>query len=161
MNRKQRNIILRLVIVLSITGLMVLAISNFKEIVNRSEATMAIEQLSGLVFKYKNHYGSFPPVSYLDGLAGQVQGSARLGTVVYRADCIKYCSGSGSILMYVKKEYSGFLQPSGYIAARLDGSVDWLSIEKFEDEMALEDSQCEIALNKVAKTQEPNDLKQP
>lgn len=157
MNKKQRNIIFRLIMVLAITGLMVLAISNFKEIVNRSEATIAVEQLSGLVFKYKNHYGSFPPASYLESLTGQVQGSARLGTVVYRADCIRYSSGAKAILMFVKKEYEGFLQPSGYIAARLDGSVDWLSVEKFEQEMALKDRQCEIILNKIGRIQEPND----
>jgi len=157
MNKKQKNFVIRLAIVAIVTTLMVLAISNFKEVINRSEATMATEQLGGLVKKKKNHYGSFPPASYLENLTAQVQGSARLGTVVYRADCITCSSGAKAVLMFVKKEYSGLLQNDGFIVVRLDGSIEWLNPDKFEIEMSLENRSCEITLSKLGKVQDANE----
>ena len=144
MNKRQKNILIDFVAVITITAVAVLAMVNLKDWVNRSEAMQAMEQLGQDILNYRNKYGSVPPESYVDGVKEILQGRVRLGNLRYRARWIDFDCPPDEILAYTEKNYHSLFLRGGFIVLRLDGSVEWMEKQKFEALLAQQQSPMEI-----------------
>jgi len=131
-----------------ITAIAVVAMINFKDWVNRSEAIRAMEHLSQIVLAYQKEYGSVPPESYVDKIKEKLEGRARLGKLQYRARWIDFESTPDEILAYAEKKYRSPLVGKGYVVLRLNGRVEWMDKQKFEKILALQQSPMEIEMLK-------------
>ncbi len=148
MNRQQKAILTKFVTVMVITAVAVVAMINFKDWVNRSEAMRAMEQLSRIVLTYRKDNGSVPPQSYVNGIKENLEGAVRLGDLQYRARWLDFESGPDEILAYTEKKYHSLLTGSGFIVLRLDGRVEWMDKRKFETLLAAQQSPMEIEMLK-------------
>jgi hypothetical protein len=145
MNKRQKNILVDFVTVIVITVVAVVAMLNFKDWVNRSEAMRAMEQLGQIVLKHRDTHGAVPSESFVDGIKQNLQGQARLGELRYRARWLDFESTPDEILAYSEKNYN-FLLGDGYIVLRLDGSVEWMEKKQFESLLARQQSPEEIRI---------------
>ena len=146
MNRKQKAILINTTTVLVITAIAVVAMINLKNWVNRSEAMRAMEHLSRIVLQYREKYGSVPPESYIDSIKEGLEGHARLGEVIYRAQWINFESPPDEILAYPEIYYSSWLFGKKYIVLRLDGRVEWMDKQELETLLAQRQSSQELEM---------------
>ncbi|MHC4362377.1 MAG: hypothetical protein ACYSTZ_06085, partial [Planctomycetota bacterium] len=102
MNKRQKAILMEFVVVIVITAVAVLAMINFKDWVNRSEAIGAMESLSKKVLKYRQTHGSVPPRSCVDEQRENLPGYVRLGNFRYRGLWIDFESTPDEILAYAE-----------------------------------------------------------
>ena len=109
MNKRQKNVLIRFLAVIFITVAILIAMINFKDWVNRSEATKGMENLGNIVLDYRQKHGSVPPESYVDNIRRQLEGHVRLGDLRYRARWIDFGSTGDEILAYTEKNYSSQL----------------------------------------------------
>lgn len=144
MNKRQRNILIDFATVLVVTFVAVLAMINFKDYVNWSEAMQTMKHLSQIVLNYRKTQGCVPPETYISSIKEDLAGQVRLGDFQYRARWIDFGAGSDEILAYVKKDYHSFIMHDGYIVLRLDGRVEWMEPKKFEELMAKQRKPTEI-----------------
>jgi hypothetical protein len=144
MNGRQKALLKDVIVAAVVTIVAVVAMTNFKDWINRSEATRAMEQLGRIVSSYRQQYNIIPPESYVDQLREGLQGSARLGKLNYRARWIDFDAADDEILAYTEKTYRHLMFSRGFIVLRLDGRVEWLVREDFEDIMARRQSVEEI-----------------
>jgi hypothetical protein len=141
-----RRLVLVVLAVIAIAGFAVIiattaavvGLVNFKDYANRTEAMRAMEQLGQMVLRYREVHGSVPAQFYVDEVKKELEGSARLGALKYRARWIEYGATGNEILAYTRKDYGGSILGGGYIVLRLDGRVEWMKEKEFE---ALLDSQ--------------------
>ncbi len=131
MNKRQKDILTNIITVLVITAIAVVAMINFKDWVNRSEAMRAMEQFGREALRYRKANGSLPPESYINNIKDKLEGSARLGKIHYRALWIDFKSPSDEILAYTEKNYRSLLFSPGFIVVRLDGTVQWMNRQEF------------------------------
>ena len=87
--------------VIVVTIIAVLAMINFKDWLNRSEAMRAMQHLGQIVLQHKKNYGSVPPESYVVGIKEQLQGHVRLGDLKYRARWLDLDSMPDEILSLI------------------------------------------------------------
>ncbi len=147
MNRRQKAILIKFVVVIIFTMLAVLAMVNFKDWVNRSEAMLGMKQLSDITLGYKKSYGAVPSQSYIDNIdKSQWPGYVRLGDLQYRARWLDVDSNEDEILAYTKKTYASSLLESGYVVLRLDGRVEWMKSNEFEALLKQQQGEFEIQL---------------
>lgn len=132
------------IIVIVITIIAVVAMINFKDWVNRSEAMRAMEHLGRIVLQYRNEHGSAPPESYVDSVRDSLEGGLRLGKLYYRARWLDFECPPDEILAYNKQKYHSLLFSDGVIVLRLDGRVEWMERRKFETLLAQQQSPLEI-----------------
>jgi len=146
MNKRQRIILRKFMVVIAVTALAVFAMINFKDWVNRSEAIRAMENLSKKVLLYRQENGSVPPESWVDMQKENLPGYVRMGTLQYRGIWIDFESSSDDILAYTQRNYHSLFVGKGYVVLRLDGRVQWLGKEEFEKLLARQQSQDELKL---------------
>jgi hypothetical protein len=146
MNRRQKILLRDFVAVVIITAFAVVAMINFKDWVNRSEARRAMEQLGQIVFKYRTNYGALPPKSYVANIMEDMKGHIRLGGLQYRALWIDSGSTHDEILAYTEKNYRSLLVGGGYVVLMLDGRVEWMDKEEFKTLLAQQQSPEEIQM---------------
>jgi hypothetical protein len=146
MNRRQKAILTNIVTVITVTVFAVIALINFKDWVNRSEAIRAIENLGQVALQYRKERGLVPPQSYVDRIREELPGSVRLGKLQYRGLWIDFESSDDEILAYVKKEYHSSFFSNGFIVLRLDGRVEWMDEKKFKELLAQQQSPIEIQM---------------
>lgn len=147
MNKRQKTTLINFVTVIVITAIAVIAMINFKDWVNHSEATRAMEQLGQEALAYRKQHGSVPPESHIDSNVKQyLQGSARMGNLHYRARWISFDPSPDEILAYIQRNYRSFFLRNGYIVLRLDGSVEWMEKQQFETLLAEQQSPMEAEL---------------
>ena len=146
MNRRQKAILVEFIAVIAITAIAVVAMINFKDWVNRSEAMRAMEDLGQEVLKYRKKHGSVPPESYVDSIKEKLEGHARLGNLRYRARWVDFESTQDEILAYTERTYPSSLLGNGFIVLRLDGRVEWMGKEEFETLLAQQQSTMEIQM---------------
>lgn len=132
--------------VIVITIVAVVAMINFKDWVNRSEAMRAMEHLSRIVIQYRAEHGSIPPESYIDSMRNSLEGRLRLGKLYYRARWLDFESPSDRILAYTEHKYHSLLFSSGTIVLRLDGTVEWVETQKFKTLLARQQSPLEMQM---------------
>lgn len=144
--KRQKNIIADFIVVIIIVIAAVVAMVNFKDYVNRKEAMRAMGHLGRVVLAYREAHGQIPSQYYVDEIEKQLEGSVRMGNLIYRARWIGFGAGKDEILAYTKKDY-GLLFGSGYVVLRLDGSVEWMGVEEFETLLNSQQSTEERKLN--------------
>jgi len=144
MNKRQKAIIINFATIITATIIAVAAMINVKDWVNRSEAMRAMEHLSQIVLQYRKENGCVPPESYVDRIKEELEGSARLGNLNYRARWIEPDSSPDEILAYTQRDYTTFIGGSGAIVLRLDGRVEWMDKETFEPLLARQQKPLEI-----------------
>lgn len=133
MNKRQKGILVELIIGIVITVVAVIAMINFKDWVNRSQAIQTMEQLGQEIVKYRKEHGSVPTPSYVNEIKKGLLGGARLGNLQYRTLWIDPESTPEEILAYTEQYYPSSLLNDGFVVLRLDGSVEWMSKEEFDD----------------------------
>jgi hypothetical protein len=147
MNKRQRWIVANFAGVIVITVASVIGMVELKNRVNHSEATRAMEHLWRVVSDYKQKNGSIPPQSYIDGVKEVLEGKARIGNLQYRALGIQVDSPPDTILAYVIKEYhSLFFRPEA-IVLRLNGRVEWMDKQQFEQLLSSQQTPLELQLS--------------
>ncbi|MHC4911891.1 MAG: hypothetical protein ACYTE5_02680 [Planctomycetota bacterium] len=147
MNKRQKAILINFTAVIVATAIAVAAMINFKDWINRSEATRAMQQLGKIVLQYRKDHGSVPPESYVDRIKENLEGHVRLGTLRYRARWIDFESTPDEILAYTEKNYHSLLFfGKGFIVLRLNGTVEWMGKQQFETLLAQQQSQIEKEL---------------
>lgn len=146
MNKRQKAILVKFVAVILITAVAVVAMINFKDWVNRSEAMRAMEHLGQIVLQYRKNHGSVPPESYVDGIKEDLEGHIRLGNLRYRARWLDFESTPNEILAYTERNYRSLLVGKGYVVLRLDGRVEWMGKREFETLLAQHQSPMEIQM---------------
>jgi len=132
--------------VIVITAIAVVAMINFRDWVNRSEARRAMEDLGKKVLKYRKDYGSVPPEAYVTKVKEDLKGGVRLGELQYRALWIDSDSTPDEILAYTEKNYPSLLVSGGYVVLRLDGRVEWMDKKEFKTLLAQQQSPEEIQM---------------
>ena len=146
MHKHQKIILIKFVTVAAITFIAVVAMIIFKDVVNRSEAMRAMEELSLKVLAYRQEYGSVPAESYIDRTKEKLQGHLRLGNLYYRARWIDFECTADEILAYTEKQYYSLFLGHGVIVLRLDGRVEWMGKEEFKTLLAQQQSPLEIEM---------------
>jgi len=144
MLRRQKLILIKILLVILFTALAVFAMTNFRDWVNRSEAIRAMEHLGMNINDYRQNTGHVPPRSHIDSVLPNLPGYLRLGKLVYRGTWIDINSGEDQILAYSPKKFSSLLFSDGYIVLSLDGTVDWQEKEAFETKLVQQQSRIEI-----------------
>jgi hypothetical protein len=144
MNKRQKNLLIDFIVVVIITTITVVAMVNFKDYVNRSEAMRAMTQLGQIVLDYRKERGAVPPESYVNTIKENLQGQVRLGDLRYRAQWIDFEATPDEILAYTEKDYHSLFFREGYIVLRLDGRVEWMAKKTFEQMLAEQQSPLEI-----------------
>jgi hypothetical protein len=148
MNRRQKIILTDFITVIAVTLIAVLAMINFKDWLNRSEAMRAMQHLSQIVLQYKENYGSVPPESYVVGIKEQLQGHVRLGDLKYRARWLDLDSTPDEILAYTEKNYRSLLAGKGFVVLRLGGRVEWLQSTEFKTLLAQQQNPEEVEMTR-------------
>ncbi len=148
MNKKQKSTLINFVVVIVITAIAVIAMMNFKDWVNHSEATRAMKQLGEEAVAYRKQHGSVPPESHISNVKQYLQGSARMGNLQYRARWISFDPSPDEILAYLQRNYRSVFLGNGYIVLRLDGSVEWMEKQQFETLLAEQQSPMEVELTR-------------
>ena len=146
MNKRQKVILIEFIAVIAITVIVVLAMINFRDWVNRLEAMRATEQLVQIVLEYREKHGLLPPESYVNNIRGDLEGHRRLGKLYYRAPWIDFESTDDEILAYTERNYHSLLVGKGYIVLRLDGRVEWMDTQHFETLLATQQSREEMEI---------------
>jgi len=149
-NRRQKSTLLKFVTVIVITSIAVVAMVNFKDWVNRSEAMLAMKDLGQMVLQYRsdpNHH-ALPPQSWVDRNREKLRGNARLGNLQYRALWIDSESPPDEILAYTEQNYRSPFVGKGYVVLRLNGQVEWMDKQTFEKLLAQQQSPIEIQMQR-------------
>lgn len=133
MNKRQKSIIRDFILVVVITIAAVVGLVNFKNHVNRTEAMRAMEHLGQVVLRYRESHGSVPAQYYVDEIKKELEGSARLGALKYRARWIEFGATDDEILAYTRKDYGSSILGTGYIVLRLNGRVEWMKEKEFKE----------------------------
>lgn len=130
MDRRQKKLVVNIVVVIAFTAAMVAGFANIKNLINRSEAMRAMELLGKEIMSYKKTYGSLPSESYAREFSEQI-GAVRLGGFQYRAQWIEFgCDPNAVILAYSEKKYTGFVK-SGVVVLWLSGKTEWMRQKHF------------------------------
>ena len=146
MNKRQKAILRKFIAVMVVTAIAVVAMINFKDWVNRSEAMRAMEQLGQIVLQYRKDHGSVPPESYVNNIKERLEGHVRLGKLQYRARWLDLESTPDEILAYTERNFHSLLVGKGYVVLRLDGRVEWMGKREFEKLLAQHQSSMEIQM---------------
>lgn len=148
MKKRQKSILIEAIVVVAITTFGVLAMINFKDYVNKTEATKFFQQLSITISEHKEKYGSIPPESYIQQVKDELQGSLRLGGLQYRSRWIDFDSPPDTILAYTERNYRSPFVDGGYLVLTLDGQVQWIEKKEFEQILATQQKPQEIEMLK-------------
>jgi len=148
MKKRQKSMLKEVIIVVTITTLAVLAMVNFKDYINKSEALKSMNELSTIIKSYREKYRTSPPESYIEQVKDNLQGSLRLGGVEYRSRWIDFDSPPETILAYAERNYRSPFVTSGFVVLTLDGQVQWMGTEEFEQIFATQQKPQEMELLK-------------
>jgi hypothetical protein len=144
MQKHQKFILIKFAVVIIVTVLGVVAMINFKDWINRSEAMLAMGNLGEVILKYRAENGFVPPESYINSIRPNLPGNSRLGdSFRYRALWLNFDSPPDTILAYAPKKYRSLILKDGVIVLRLDGHVEWLETKDFETLLAKQQSPLE------------------
>ncbi len=146
MNKRQKTVIINFVLVVCITTAMIVAMMDFRNVINRSEAMRAMTHLGKIVLDYRKEHGSAPPESYIDNIKKNLEGAARLGELYYRARWITIESTEDEILAYVGKNYKSLFVDDGAIVLRLGGHIEWITKEELISILSKQQSAMELEM---------------
>ncbi len=142
MNKYQKRVIVKALVVASVTTFFVVGMIEFKNVVNRSEAIRAMENLGQKILTYREEHGTIPSQNHVDCIRETLPGHVRLGDLHYRARWIGFDADDKDILAYTPKGYNSLLTGSGAIFLTLDGQVQWMNKSEFQS--LLDEQQSEL-----------------
>lgn len=122
----------------------VFAMVVLKDVVNKKESMLAMQQLGIEISKYKKENGVIPSQSYVDAIVQRLPGNVRVGSIKYRALWINLDSTPDDILAYTEKKYPLSFLIDGFIVLKLSGQVEWMAPEAFKDLLRSQQSPLEI-----------------
>lgn len=134
--------------VVAITLIAVLAMINFKDYINRSEAVTAMQDIGKTVAQYQLKYGKVPSESVFLRARDSVKGSVRLPGLVYRGLWMSFEAEPNDILAYTEKDYPSSLLDDGYVVLRFDANAVWMGKAEFEALLAQQQSEVEIEMTR-------------
>ena len=146
MDRRKKNTIVNIIVIMVITFVAILAMINLKDWVNREEGMRAMEQLGQKILQLRKENGSVPSETYVKSISGEVEGFVRLGNLQYRGRWINPECTADEVLAYTKRNYHSLLLCEGYIVLRLGGQVEWIDKKQFETLLVRQQSPVEIQL---------------
>lgn len=146
MNKRQKTVIINFVLVVCITTAMIVAMMDFRNVINRSEAMRAMTHIGKIVLDYRKEHGLAPPESYIDNIKKNLEGAARLGELYYRAQWITIESTEDEILAYVEKNSKSLFVDDGAIVLRLDGRIEWITKEELSSILSKQQSAMELEM---------------
>jgi hypothetical protein len=152
MNKAQTRLLTNLIGTVVIIVVFIFGFGNFKDYVNKTEAIRAFKQLGQEVLKYRNETGQLPSEAMIANLKEQLEGSARVGNIDYRAQYISIDSPPDTIVAYTDKEYNWLIK-SGFVVLLLDGRVLYLAPKEFNDLLAKQRTAFEA--EQMKKSQRP------
>ena len=148
MKKRQKSMLIEVIIIVAITTIAVLAMVNFKDYINKSEAIKFMNHLSSSIKNHKEKYGAVPPESYIQQIKDDLQGSLRLGGLQYRSRWIDFDSPPDTILAYTERSYRSPFVGKGFVVLRLDGKVQWMGKKEFKQIFTTQQKPQEIELLK-------------
>ena len=148
MNKYQKNLLIRFIAVITVTIIAVIAMMNFKDWINYSEAMRAMEHLGQEILQHRKDTGSIPSESYVNRIRPTLKGHLRLGNLRYRATWIDFDSPGDEILAYSESNYHSIIIGHGFIVLRLDGTVEWMDKKQFHKLLLKQQSPLEIEMTK-------------
>ena len=147
MNKRQKAILVEVATVLVITLIAVLAMINFKDYINRSEAQVAMQQLGKLVVEYRQQQGREPSESVIRREMDSIKGAVRLTGLVYRGLWIDdFEAEPNDILAYCVKNFPASLLDDGYVVLMFDANTVWMGKAEFEELLAEQQTEVEIEM---------------
>ncbi len=162
MNRRQRRTVMEFATVITLTAAAVILMFNVKDVIVRSEAIRAMNNLSRAIADYQEKYKldyqgrtgkdypsekvPLPPTSFVDDVKKHLEGRARLGDMRYRALWIDLNAPPDTIVAYSPRIFHSWIVSSGYVLLRLDGTVEWMDKGPFEELLASQQSPEEAAM---------------
>ncbi len=114
MNKHQKQLLARFCIVMALTIALIAALSQYRNVVNKSEAIKAMDVLSMEIAKYDLFHGELPPKDYILEVINRYK-LFRIGSVKCRSQWIEPGSGPETILLFSKKNYNSLFVKSGYV----------------------------------------------
>lgn len=148
MNKRQKGTLFEVATVVTITLIAVLAMINFKDYINRSEAIGAMRELGEIVRQYQLEHGKVPSESVFLRAKDVVKGSVRLPGVTYRGLWIDFEAEPNDILAYSENNYPASLLDDGYVVLRFDANAVWMGKAEFEALLAEQQSEIEIEMTR-------------
>ena len=144
MNRGEQAVVIKIIFGTVVTFILVVIFANVKDITNRSEATRAVDAIGKRILQYRKDNGYLPPQNYVDTIKQNVAGSVRMGKLNYRALYITRDSKPDEILAYTVQNYKSLFISSGYVVLRLNGQIEWMEKQSFEEELMRRKSLTEV-----------------
>ena len=144
MNRREKAVVIKIIFVMVTTFILVVVFANVKDITNRSEATRAVDAIGKRILQYRKDNGYLPSQNYVDTIKQDVPGSVRMAKLNYRALYITRDSKPDEILAYTLKNYKSLFISDSYIVLRLNGQIEWMDTQSFEEELMRRKSISEV-----------------
>lgn len=158
MNRPQKKLLTKFVLVLIITIGFVVFMANIRSTINSSEATRSMKTLGREILDYRRNYGSLPSESYTETIKEEFK-IVRLGSLHYRAQWIDFGADANStILAYSTKPLKRFFKQY-HVVLWLDGRVE--RYRKADFERILDKQQNEVELKRLRKNISQNSQAPP
>ncbi len=114
MNKRQKQLLARFCIVMTLTIALIVGLSQYRNVVNKSEAIKSMDILSMEIAKYDLYHGELPSKGYISEVIARY-GLFRIGSVECRSQWIEPGSGPETILLFSKKNYKSLFVKPGYI----------------------------------------------
>lgn len=152
MNKAQKRLVMNLTGTAFFIAAFIFGFGNFKDYINKTEAVRAFGDLSTKIMDYRKQNGRLPSESMVTDLKEQLEGSARVGNIYYRAQWISIDSPPETIVAYTEKQYNWLIQ-SGFVVLQLDGQVEYLASKEFNKLLATQQTTAEAEqMNKTQKS---------
>ena len=130
------------------TGVAIVAMVQLKNVVNRSEAMRAMQELGQEVLAHQRKNGSVPSEAWVDREKEKLPGYVRLRSLRYRARWIGFESSPDAILGYTEFSYRWLFSRNKHLVLRLSGVVEWIDQDEFKSLLAEQQSQLEIEMTR-------------
>jgi hypothetical protein len=150
MNRRQKAVLLEVIIVILVTIVAVVAILNLRDYFNRRSARLAMIVLGNRIKSYRAEHGIVPSESWVKGQRETLPGRDRLGELHYRARWIDFETEPNEILLYTGEKSRSIIFSDGFLVLRLKEvhptsrrggvNIEWMARREFEAMLAEQQS---------------------
>jgi len=156
MNRRQKSILVEIIIVLLLTIVAVVAILNVRDYFNRRAAIIAMTVLGNRIKSYRAEHDLVPSESWVKEQRESLPGKDRLGELNYRGMWIDFEAEPNEILAYTEKKSRSIILSDGYLVLRLkqvliqdagvNVNIEWMEKQEFETLLIRQQSPLEIEM---------------
>lgn len=119
MNTRQKQLVIKLVIIGFLTIAFIIGMTWYKDIVIKKEAIRAMNLISHDIANYRITTGNLPPKSYIDKII-ENRNIVRGGDIQYRARWLDFDSSVDTILAYTRLHHHHMLAKPGTVVLYLE-----------------------------------------